>query len=69
MFSAEVVSLFQDLLNAYNLPANHPSFDVLAVRISQARSELENYHRARQSEPQSEEYIEEGTDTQEKEEG
>ncbi len=45
MFSPQTVSLFQELLNTYQLPSNHPNFDTVARAISMARLELEAYHK------------------------
>lgn len=44
MFSDKTIQLFEELLNNYQLPANHPNFTELAGLIAGAKTELSLWH-------------------------
>lgn len=46
MLTPQTVELFKQLLFAYQLPANHPNFEEVARKVSQAKYEIEAYEKA-----------------------
>lgn len=54
MFSPQTVTLFESLLNNYNLPSTHPEFGQVAQMILNARNELAVYKEKQAQEPASE---------------